>query len=109
VMGKTAVVPEAPIILTAVPGAAAGSITITWSVPPDGGSPITGYTIQRRRSNTGSLNCTDSAWGSPQTVTSSPYTYTNLSNTRVYCFQVLAMNVIGSGPYSATSGPIVPN
>lgn len=76
-------------------------VALTWSTPvSDGGSAITGYTIEYS-SNGGS------SW-STTTDSSSPHTVTGLSNTVGYIFRIKAENAIGFGPYSENIGPITP-
>ncbi len=76
-------------------------VTLTWSTPiSNGGSAITGYTIEYS-SNGGS------SWSST-TDSSSPHTVTGLSNTVGYIFRIKAENAIGFGPYSENTGTITP-
>ena len=83
-----ATVPGAPTGVTAVAGNA--SANVSWTAPPDGGSPITSYTItpyigrwpRPRRPITGSP---------PATST----TVTGLTNGTAYTFTVTATNAIG--------------
>ncbi len=92
-------VPSAP----AKPGVAAtdSQITVTFTAPADGGSPITGYTA----------NCTSSNGGTPGTNTgaSSPITVAGLDNGKTYTCTVTATNANGNGPASPASNPAVPN
>lgn len=76
-------------------------VALTWSTPiSDGGSAITGYTIEYS-SNGGS------SWSST-TDSGSPHTVTGLSNTVGYIFRIKAENAIGFGPYSPETATITP-
>ncbi|AGZ42862.1 fibronectin type III domain-containing protein [Actinoplanes friuliensis] len=89
-----ATVPDAPAGLTATPGNA--SISVTFSPPADGGSPITGYEAS---SNNGTT------W-SPLTVsgaTTRTGTLTGLDNGTTYAVRVRARNSAGAGPASANA------
>ncbi|MHA2403973.1 MAG: fibronectin type III domain-containing protein, partial [Candidatus Kariarchaeaceae archaeon] len=79
--------PGTPTGLTAIAGNA--NISLSWTAPSDGGSPITGYNIYRN----GSLY--DSVVGP---VTS--YNDTGLTNGWNYVYEVAAVNVNGEGPKS---------
>ena len=65
------------------------SVPLSVSPPPDGGSPITGYTA----------NCTSSDGGAPgsNTGADSPITVTNLTNGSTYTCTVTATNADGEG------------
>jgi hypothetical protein len=72
-----------------------GNISVTWSVPYDGGLGISSYTLQYRVSGTGSWT----------TITGIPaganaYIISGLGNGITYDIQVAALNVVGQGPYS---------
>jgi hypothetical protein len=86
------------------PGAPTGVIadagsrraTISFTAPPDGGSPITQYTVT-------------SSGGQTATGTSSPIDVTGLTNGVEYTFTVKATNAVGTGPDSAPSNPVTPD
>ena len=100
--------PEAPTTLLATPGNA--KATIRWTAPAnDGGSPITGYTVNAILPGT----CPDMpveatcAATLASTCTAPPEatqcTVTGLSNGTTYTFRALATNAIGN---SAPSSPV---
>ena len=93
--------PAAPAINSAVAGD--GEVTISWSAPSDGGSAISGYTVQYSTSSSFASPSTADVSASPRQVTIS-----SLSNGSSYYFRVLARNSVGSGPYSVSSGAVSP-
>ena len=67
----------------------------TWAAPAsDGGSPITGYTVEYRVSGTG-------AWSSLSAGTATSANVTGLTNGTSYEFRVIASNAVGVGAASA--------
>lgn len=90
--------PAAP---TNVVGAAGdGEAFVTWSEPPDGGSPITSYTLT-------TLN----GGGTPvssQVTTDNAATVPELTNGTTYRFHVEATNAVGTSPPSNPSSPVTP-
>ena len=86
-------VPEAPSNVTATPGD--GQVTLSWTAPPDGGSPITGYVIG------GGGTCT------PTPATATSCVVTGLTNGVAVNFTVAAVNGVGTGP-AATSPTVTP-
>jgi len=87
----TATVPDAPI-LSAGPANGKG-VQLSWNVPLDGGSPITGYVVYRSTSSRG------------ETVlitlgTQTSYKDTATSRGTLYFYQVAATNAIGPGALS---------
>ena len=88
--------PAAPGTPTLTSGA--GTLDVTWTAPAaDGGSPVTGYTVQWR---TGSQTWDDAvAEGQTASAAASPYQITGLVPV-AYTVRVVATNVAGSGPPS---------
>jgi hypothetical protein len=92
--------PGAPTNVTATGGNS--SATISWTAPPNGGDPLTSYTI---------TPFVGSAAQVPTTVSGSPPTTTvtvAVNNGTTYTFQVAATNAIGTGPASAASNAVTP-
>jgi titin len=89
-------VPARPNAPTGTPGDS--RVTVSWTAPDDGGSPIVGYTVV---ATPGGRSCT---W------TSGPLTcdVTSLANGTAYTFTVRASNAQGSGPVSNASSAITP-
>jgi hypothetical protein len=85
--------PEAPINLTATRGPCSEA-SLAWQVPFDGGSPITGYRVERRVFNTGSYQLITTAPGNATAATLSGLLRLG------YQFRVAAINALGTGPYS---------
>ena len=87
-------VPDAPTALTATPEDA--QVSLFWTAPDNGGSPITGYVIQHKESA--------NSW--PGTSTSianlTSVTITSLTNGIQYDFRLSATNDVGTGPASGT-------
>jgi hypothetical protein len=79
--------------------AAAGSATVTWTAPPNGGSQITSYTVTpyagRRRLKSTTVSGTNAA-------------IIGLTNGRRYRFRVAASNVLGKGPTSSLTKAVEP-
>ncbi|XP_038047566.1 titin-like, partial [Patiria miniata] len=76
-------------------------ITISWSPPEsDGGSPITGYIIEKK--DTSSTRWTKAHRDS---VTETTLTVKDLIEGKEYAFHVAAVNKAGTGPFSAPSEP----
>jgi hypothetical protein len=88
--------PGAPSSVTATAGNQ--DAAVTWGPAPDGGSPITSYTIVAFPS------------GASQQVGPNVFSvsFTGLTNGTTYYFSVTATNAIGSGP-SADSNKVVPS
>jgi titin len=84
---------SAPLSLVATPGNT--QVALAWAAPLDnGGSAITGYTIQVS-SNSGAT------WSTMANVIGTSYTATGLTNGTSYAFRVLAVNGGGAGSASA--------
>ena len=88
-----ATVPGAPAIGTPIAGDA--RVDVVFTAPANnGGSPITGYTA--------------TCGGRSQSGSASPIRVTGLSNGVAVTCSVVATNIVGSGPASATSPPVTP-
>jgi hypothetical protein len=74
----------------------------SWTQPTStGGTPITGYVLQYRRSTT----TTWTTYGTVDAVLE--YTISGLTNGFTYFFRVAAVNAAGTGAYSAESASVV--
>ena len=83
-----------------------GQLTVSWEAPAfDGGSDITGYTIQWREAT---ASWDSSADVSSATTTATAYTISNLSPGTEHTVRVVATNAIGDGPASAEES-VTPN
>ncbi len=80
--GSAATVPNAPNVTARVDD---GSITVRWSAPDDGGSPILGYIVQLGSNAPVQLG-----------ATTTNYTFSGLSNGRSYIISVIAVNDEGN-------------
>jgi Fibronectin type III domain/Leucine rich repeat len=87
--------PGAPTITSVTP--ADGTVTVAFTTPSDGGSPLTGYTV------------TASPGGATTDGTASPLTVSGLTNGTPYTFTVHATNAVGPGPESTASAQAVPH
>lgn len=87
-------VPNAPLELVATPGS--GQVTLSWTAPNNGGSPIIAYVVSFKKS-------TDSIFSQFPTSfsTSTTVAVTGLTNGISYDFEVAAANLLGPGPYSS--------
>ncbi len=94
--------PGAPTGVAAVASAtpSGGQAIVTWTAPPDGGSPITGYQVT---SSPGGL--TASVTGSPPSTTA---TVSGLVDGTSYTFTVTATNSVGTGVVSIPSVSVTP-
>ncbi|MDA1347661.1 MAG: fibronectin type III domain-containing protein [Chloroflexi bacterium] len=88
--------PGAPADVQAVPGT--GEASVSWSAPPDGGSPIIGYTVESAPD--GLTSVVDG-----QTLEA---TVTGLTNGTAYAFTVTATNAVGTGDPSGPSTAVTP-
>jgi subtilisin len=83
--------PAAPTLLTATGGTA--SITVSWSTPANGGSPITGYQLWRGTASGG-----ETLYQSLGVQTS--YVDSGVSTGTTYWYQAVAVNAVGPSPKS---------
>ena len=83
------------------------AISLEWNDPEDdGGSPITGYTLERKELERGQLG-----WSVIQTnIPGTNFRVTNLRDDRTYQFRVAAENKLGHSPWlwSRTYRPTLP-
>ena len=99
-----ATVASAPTGVAGTSGANGQSV-VTWNAPAsDGGSPITGYTVEYSTAIGGPYGvasmCTD--------VNALTCTVTGLTNGTSYYFEVEAINAVGTGPLSSPSSAVTP-
>jgi invasion protein IalB len=87
-------VPSSPVIGVATAGDA--QATVNFSVPNDGGSAITGYTV------------TSFPSGIAATGAASPIVVAGLTNGAAYTFTVTASNALGTSASSAASNSVTP-
>ena len=98
-----ATVPGTPTGVGATSGTAGSQLTVTWTPPTsNGGSAITGYTVQRSQSPYTTWTTTTC------TGTATSCIVTGLANGTTYAFHVLATNARGNGAYSTTSAAVAP-
>ena len=84
--------PKKPTNLTATPND--GRVSIAYTAPDEGGSPITSYTWQYSTDS-------GSTWVTIRTnTTDNPITITGLTNDTPYLFRTRAINDVGNGPWS---------
>ena len=97
--GAPRTTPEAPTITSVTPGNA--TLTVTWTVPGNGGSAITGYDVRHKLSSAPDIdaNWTEAA----NTGDDLSHTIGSLTNGTSYDIQVRAVNVAGDGAWSSTS------
>ena len=100
VTGSQPTQPGAPTGVTATAGNAAA--TVQWTVPGDGGSPITGYTVTPY---VGGIAQPATQVAAPATTA----TVSGLTNGTTYTFTVTATNAVGTGPASAPSNAVTPS
>jgi Fibronectin type III domain len=86
----TATKPDAPVL-----SATAGTtdVSLTWTTPNDGGSPIQGYNIYRGTSSGGESALVTN-------VQSNSYSDTTVTAGTTYYYEVTAVNGVGEGPAS---------
>jgi hypothetical protein len=94
--------PSEPTAVKATAGA--GSATVTWTAPSNGGSPITSYTVTPYAGST--VQTATTVTGSPPATSA---TISGLTNGTSYTFTVSATNAIGTGPASSPSNAVTPS
>jgi Ca2+-binding RTX toxin-like protein len=102
-------VPNAPAITSVAQGAAGGALTATvnWSLPANGGSPITSYRVRIMRMSSGAATATEVSF-TTQTVATTPRSLTVTLAPGNYRFRVVATNAVGTSLQSAQSANVVP-
>ena len=95
-------VPDAPTNVVGASGATTGSVNLSWTAPAiDGGSPITGYEIQKSPATGAPV------WTAATTVANvTSTTVTGLTWGANYILQVRAINATGPGAWSAPSAAV---
>jgi hypothetical protein len=87
------------------------SVTVTWTVPADNGSPITSFTLFADGPTGLSATMASGAPGSaasPVFGDQDTYTFSNLLDGVPWTFEVGATNAIGTGHMSQPSDPVTP-
>jgi len=79
------------------------SAVVSWTAPPDNGSPITKYTVTSFVGTTAQTSV--DVIGSPPLPRA---TVSGLTNGTSYTFKVVATNAVGPGPASAASNAVTP-
>ena len=104
-------VPDAPAVPTVTTGHK--SLEVSWTVPADGGAPVTDYDVQYRAcTKSADLTCaTSPTWGSwtdrtgeTTTDTATQVTISGLTNDTAYQVQVRAENRSGESSWSPSNG-----
>ena len=93
ISGVAATAPGAATLSAVAPRTGKG-VQLSWSVPSDGGSPITAYRVYRR-TGTGTEALLTSVSG-----TTTSYRDSNTRRGTTYTYRVVAVNGVGPGPYS---------
>ncbi len=78
------------------------SIDVSWTAPGDGGSPITGYTVQWRADG----EQFDDADRQPVGGRTTRHRIGSLTNGTEYFVRVLATNAVGDGPWTAEQSAV---
>ena len=93
--GVDPVAPAEPTGLNVVPAANGQSATFTWAPGFDGGSPITGYVVQRTGASSQSLG-----------PSATSHVFSGLTPGASYTFSVAAVNAIGTGSAATVDATI---
>src|SRR5438874_1817842 len=93
--GNVAKVETGPGAPTATAAPGKGSATVTWTAPLNGGTPITGFTIDTYKGTTQVATTNAAANALSASIG-------GLANGTVYSFKVTAANAIGTGPPTTT-------
>jgi len=94
VMGKTLIgAPTAPANVSVAPGATTAGVT--WTLPNDGGSPLTSFSIEL-------FSSAAPRWTVVGTTTNTAYTLTGLTSAATYIVRIKAINALGTS-YPSTS------
>ncbi|MFJ4172573.1 beta-propeller fold lactonase family protein [Microbacterium sp. NPDC089696] len=94
-------VPSAPRTLSASPGD--GGIDLTWAAPTsDGGTPLTGYRVERAVGGVFTVLVADTA------TTGTSYRDGTAVPGQAYDYRVTALNAAGAGAVSASSAALLP-
>ena len=94
-------VPGAPTNVSATAGD--GNATVSWTAPPNGGAPITSYTVTPYIGSAAQPATTVN--GTPPVTNA---TLTGLTDGTAYTFTVTATNGVGTGPASTPSNSVTP-
>jgi len=76
-------------------GISGNQVDLSWTIPFDGGSPITGYKIQSKVN--GVISTIETSFGG---ATTSTYSDTSLTTGDDVTYRIAAINALGQGPYS---------
>jgi hypothetical protein len=96
VTSPAATVPASPTGVSASPGAyGSAQVTVSWTAPYNGDSPITGYTVTATPASGPVQTCT--------TTSTTTCTVTTLQPGAAYTITVTATNVVGTGGAGSTS------
>ncbi len=91
--------PAAPQVTSVT--AADGAVTVSWTAPADGGSPITAYTVRATQGSAATAPVTAAATATSATVP-------GLVNGTAVTVTVTATNAVGEGPAGPAAGPVTP-